>query len=256
MRKKYRNILIKKTPHYMSNAPPNITVISNLPRTTICAKTMASSSGANSAPSPATCQSNFEQGVAFALHLWPDLTLAVQNNWGGPDSEDKRDWFAGAVVELFPDLSKASAAAAAAAAASAAQDGSADSDEPDAGYVEEFLLQVMLDEFEVNVDDDSSFEVAEQIVRVRGECLKGKFEEVEALRRKWEGRKGSKVVFKKAEDQDDDTDWDTDEDGDDDEMEDEDAEMGDAPPLVQTRREKEAPEVDEDGFTKVTRKKR
>ena len=54
----------------------------------------------------ATCQANFEQGVAFALHLWPALTLSVQNNWGGADSADKRDWFAGAVVDLFPDLAK------------------------------------------------------------------------------------------------------------------------------------------------------
>ncbi|KAJ4293751.1 rRNA accumulation- protein [Collariella sp. IMI 366227] len=93
-----------------------------------------------SAPSPATCQTNFEQSVAITLHLWPALTLAVQNNWGGPDSSDKRDWFAGAIVDLFPDED-----------------------------VEAVLLQVMLDEFEVNVDDDSAFEVAEQVVRLRGE---------------------------------------------------------------------------------------
>jgi len=223
---------------------------------------MASSSG-TSAPSPgdgaqslAACQSSFEQGVAFALHLWPDLTLAVQNNWGGPDSEDKRDWFAGAVVELFPDLTKIAAATATAVTAAAPgseQDGTG---EPDVGYVEEFLLQVMLDEFEVNVDDGSGFEVAEQIVRVRNECMRRKFDEVDALRRRWEGRKGSKVVFKKAEDEDDDTDWDTDDGDDDEEDEDEDAEMGDAPPLVSTKKEKEEPEVDEDGFTKVTKKKR
>lgn len=200
-----------------------------------------------SLPLPATCQSNFEQGVALALHLWPDLTLAVQNNWGGPDSEDKRDWFGGAVVELFPDLTKAPPAA---------EDDAGDSvAEPDVGYVEEFILQVMLDEFEVNVDDDSSFEVADQIVRVRGECLKGKFDEVDALRRRWEGRKSSKVVFKKAEDQDDDTDWDTDEDDDDEEGGGE-IEMEDAPPLTSTKKEKEAPEVDEEGFTKVSKKKR
>jgi pre-rRNA-processing protein TSR2 len=116
----------------------------------------------------------------------------------------------------------------------------------------------MLDEFEVNVDDDSAFEVAEQVVRLRGECLRGKFDGVEALRQKWEGRKGSKVVMKKAEDQDDETDWDTDDDDDDDGEEegDGDVEMGDAPALVPARREKVEPEVDEDGFTKVARRKR
>jgi pre-rRNA-processing protein TSR2 len=187
--------------------------------------------------------------VAYALHLWPDLTLAVQNNWGGPDSSDKRDWFAGAVVDLFPNLS----APAISKTASASNDEPDDS-EPDSAYVEEFLLQVMLDEFEVNVDDDSSYEVAEQILRVRSECAKGKFDEVDALRRRWEGTKGGKVVFKKAEDEDGETDWDTESDEEEDDDDDDDVEMGDAP--APAPKEKQQPEVDEDGFTKVTKKKR
>lgn len=125
-------------------------------------------------------------------------------------------------------------------------------EEADQEDVEAVLLQVMLDEFEVNVDDDSAFEVAEQVVRVRGECLRGRFDEVDALRRRWEGKKGNKVVFKQVEEEDGDTDWDTDDD--EEGEEDGDVEMGDAPALV--RREKEEPEVDEEGFTKVTRKKR
>jgi pre-rRNA-processing protein TSR2 len=193
----------------------------------------------------------------------------VQNNWGGPDSADKRDWFAGAIVELFPDISKLTPAQLQQKQQRKAQQqpqsqsqsqgggGVGEDEEPDQVDVETVLLQVMLDEFEVNVEDDSAFEVAEQVVRIRAECLKGRFEEVEALRRRWEGRKGNKVVFKQAEDQEDETDWDTDDDEDGDE-EDGDIEMGEAPPLVEapTRKEKKAPEVDEDGFTKVTRKKR
>ncbi|KAH8897059.1 pre-rRNA-processing protein TSR2 [Thozetella sp. PMI_491] len=199
-----------------------------------------------------TCQANFEQGIAFALHLWPALTLAVQNHWGGPDSEDKRDWFAGAIVDLFPDLSKPKPTT---AQPSQGQDGADADDEPEQFDVETVLVQVMQDEFEVSVDDDSAFETAEQIMRMRAEVLRGKFDEVDGLRRRWEARKGSKVtaLFTKAEDQDDDTDWDTDEDGEDEDG-DGDVEMGDAqaaPP-----REKAAPEVDEDGFTTVTRKKR
>ena len=203
----------------------------------------------------------------------------MQNNWGGPDSADKRDWFAGAVVELFPDVSRLTPAQLQQKTttqqqqqqqqaqgstqhhhqSTSAQNGSGSAEEPDQADVEALLLQVMLDEFEVNVDDESAFEVAEQVVRLRGECLRGKFDGVEALRRRWEGRKGNKVVFKKAEDQDEDTDWDTD-DSDEDEGDDDkggDVEMGDAPALVATpRRERQEPEVDEDGFTKVTKKKR
>ncbi|KAK0709748.1 Pre-rRNA-processing protein TSR2-domain-containing protein [Lasiosphaeria miniovina] len=237
---------------------------------------MASNSSKPQAPTPAICQNNFEQGVAMALHLWPALTLAVQNQWGGPDSSDKRDWFAGAIVELFPDLSKAQApapnntpnvtTATAASSTTAAAVPGAD-EEPDQEEVETVLLQVMLDEFEVNVDDESAFEVAEQVMRVRAECARGKFDEVEALRRRWGGGGGgsssnggdgkAKVVFKKVADQDDDTDWDTDEDDDDDGDDsdgNEDVEMGDAP--AAEPRKKESPEVDEDGFTKVSRKKR
>jgi len=211
---------------------------------------------ASDTPTPATLQSNFEQGVAFALHLWPALTLAVQNNWGGPDSSDKRDWFAGAIVDLFPDLSKPATTTTSTTPQQAqAQSQTAAPEEPDQADVETVLLQVMLDEFEVNVDDDSAFEVAEQVMRVRGECLKGgpKFDEFEALRRKFEARKGTKVVgvLTKGEDEDHETDWDTDDD-EEDSAEDEDVQMGDAPPV----KEKEAPEVDEDGFTKVTRKKK
>ncbi|KAK3349403.1 Pre-rRNA-processing protein TSR2-domain-containing protein [Lasiosphaeria hispida] len=209
-------------------------------------------------PILATCQTNFEQGVALALHLWPALTLAVQNNWGGADSSDKRDWFAGAIVELFPDLSKTTAAPSTSTTVPATQNGTAAApsadDEPDQTDVETVLLQVMLDEFEVNVDDDSAFEVAEQVMRVRNECLRGKFDEVAALQRRFDSRKGTKVVgvLTRADDEDQETDWDTDDD-EDEEDSDEDEEMGDAPPV---KKEKEPIEVDEDGFTKVTRKKK
>ncbi|KAK4461119.1 Pre-rRNA-processing protein TSR2 [Cladorrhinum samala] len=209
-------------------------------------------------PSPSQIQSSFERGVAISLHLWPALALAVQNNWGGPDSADKRDWFAGAIVDLFPDISKLTPAQLSALVSSQSTSPES-SDEPDQVDVETVLLQVMLDEFEVNVEDDSAYEVAEQVVRMRNECLRGKFDEVEALTRRWEAKKGKsekvEVVFKKGDDQDD-TDWDTDDD-EEDEEEAEDAEMGDAPALVNApRKEKEEPEVDEDGFQKVTRKKR
>ncbi|KUI55626.1 Pre-rRNA-processing protein TSR2 [Cytospora mali] len=207
------------------------------------------------APSAATRQSRFEQGVALSLNLWPALTLAVQNNWGGPDSADKRDWFAGQVVEQFPDLSSTSTSTSTPAPAGAtkkAEDEAADG-EPDIEYVEELILQVMLDEFEVNVDDDSAFDVATEIMRLRTQCARGNFEDVDKLLTRWQSRKGAKVegLFKKGEDQDNDTDWD-DTDGE----EGSDDDMDDAPPLVEApRKEKPPPEVDDDGFTKVSRKR-
>lgn len=122
-----------------------------------------------------------------------------------------------------------------------------DSDE---AWIEEFLLQVMLDEFEVNVDDESGADIAEQICRLRKDCARGNFAEVVALKERWE-KKGNEVgaLFQRKED--DEGEEDESSGSDDGDM---DVDMDEAPQLV--RREPVAPEVDEDGFTKVTKKKR
>lgn len=198
--------------------------------------------------SSALRQTNFEQSVAYALHLWPALTLSVTNNWGGPDSADKRDWFAGAIVDLFPEFTD-----------TPPDPSKKTVEEPDQEYVETFMLQVMVDEFEVNVDDESGVEVAQQIMLARTQCAEGQFDEYNKLKERFANRKGKKVdaLFKKVEDADQDTDWETD--GDDDDASDDDDEAGgadvhmaDAPAAP---KEKPAPEIDEDGFTKVTRKR-
>lgn len=203
---------------------------------------------------PANRQSDFEQAVAYALHLWPALTLAVQNLWGGPDSADKRDWFAGAIVDLFPAISAdASPPARPSTSASKAPTG------PELEDVETVLLQVMLDEFDVNVDDDSGLQVAGQIIRARSQCLQGQGDELETLRQRFQKLGGKRVdhLFNKAEDADQDTDWESgDSDCDDDSQHGADVVMDDAPALARGPRQKTPPEVDEDGFTKVTKKRR
>ncbi|KAI1211455.1 pre-rRNA-processing protein TSR2 [Annulohypoxylon truncatum] len=194
--------------------------------------------------SPETRQAQFEQGVAISLHLWISLTVAVQNGLGGPDSDDKRDWFAGAIVDMFPsfvDLAKPRNPS-----QKVPQD-------PIAEDVEATLLQVMWDEFETNVDDDSEVEVADRIVKARTQCAAGNFEFVEELRRRWLATKGKTVKVQEVDGEDQETDWESD---DDEDEEDEDVEMDEAPALVAVPKERPPPEVDEDGFTKVTRKKR
>ncbi|KAM0252504.1 hypothetical protein ACHAP5_001152 [Fusarium lateritium] len=196
-------------------------------------------------PPAAERQSEFEQAVAYALHLWPALRLSVQEGWGGPDSADKRDWFAGAVVELFPEYTD-----------TPPKNGKVPED-PDLEEVETVLLQVMIDEFEVNVDDDSGTEVANNIIRARASCTLGTFDEVKTLRTRWSNLNGTKVdkIFKKADDADQDTDWESD-DSDDDGEGGADVEMDEAPPLVAAPKEKPQPQVDEDGFTMVSKKKK
>ncbi len=204
----------------------------------------------------ATCQANFESGVAIILRLWDDLTFAVENNLGGGDSADKRDWLGGAVVELFPAITSVDD----------------DDDEGDAGDaatggdlvadVEARLLQVLDDEFDTIVDDGSAYDVATQVAGLYLECRRGVFRELEDLRRRWDVRKDKKVsaAFREGEAQDQETDWES---GDEDDEDDEDdsgsggegdVEMQDAPP--RQKNPPPPPEVDEDGFTKVTRKRK
>ncbi|KAI5922907.1 Pre-rRNA-processing protein TSR2-domain-containing protein [Camillea tinctor] len=213
---------------------------------------MASSSQAE--PSPEVRQEQFEQGVAISLHLWLSLTIAVQNNWGGPSSADKRDWFAGAIAEMFPSFVDI-AAAAESDNQKTTKSSASSREEPLAEDVEATLLQVMWDEFEANIDDDSEVEVADRIMKVRAQCAVGNFDLVEDLRRRWLATKGKKVVVEETAGGDQETDWESDDD-DDDEDGDSDVDMDEAPALVAAPKEKPPPEVDEDGFTKVTRKKR
>ncbi|MCJ1319875.1 hypothetical protein MMC15_005211 [Xylographa vitiligo] len=187
-------------------------------------------------PTPETIASIFDLSIALTLSTWPALSLAVQNSWGGPDSSEKRDWFAGAISELL-----------------------AATPDADVEYLEEFLLQVMNDEFDVNVEDGSAEEVAARIVGLRKLTARGEFGMVDEMLARWEERQrrgggggGEEVGMRFVEEEDDEeSDFDTEdwEDG-------VDVEMGEAPELVKVPVEKPSPEVDEEGFTKVTGKKK
>lgn len=78
----------------------------------------------------------WELGVSLLLNFWPPLTDAVACQWGGPDSGDKRDWLCGTIADLWNETP--------------------DADEYE---VESTLVQVMEDEFEVALEDDSAYEV-------------------------------------------------------------------------------------------------
>ena len=130
---------------------------------------------------------------------------------------------------------------------------------PELEDVEERLLQIMEDEFEVVVDDDSSLEVARQIMTLWGQTSEGDFSGVVRLQEEY-ARRGARggaetiraaVVEGDGDDSVDEEEW-SGEDDDDDEG---DVEMGDAdaPPRL---RERPAPEVDDEGFTTVKRRGR
>ena len=150
---------------------------------------------------------------------------------------EKRDWFAGAVSELLSTTPDA-----------------------DVEYIEEFMLQIMNDEFDVNVDDGSGEEIAAKIVGLRKLTLQGDFALVDEMYSKWQERQskggGGKTNFQHItrDDDEDETDWDSE--NIDEEDNDNDVEMEEAPSLVKAPKEKVQPRIDDEGFTEVVGRKR
>ncbi|EXJ92991.1 hypothetical protein A1O3_01547 [Capronia epimyces CBS 606.96] len=210
---------------------------------------MAQVNGTSAQSPPTSLSSQIDLLVSLRLWSWPALTLAIQNAWGGSAeiSTDKRAWMAGAVSDLLTSTPPQLA---------------------DVGDLEEVLLQVMVDEFEVIVDDGSAEDTARGIWSGVEKLKTGDLAELHDLYAKWQEKqkKGSghdAVAFVRGEDKDaEDTDWDgEDEDGDEEEWngfpDHADVDMDEAPPLVDTRRprQKIQPEVDDEGFTKVVGRK-
>ena len=182
-------------------------------------------------------QAKFDLSITLALAAWPALTLAVQNSWGGPDSPEKRDWFAGAISDLIEATPVA-----------------------DVEYVEEFMLQIMNDEFDVNVEDGSAEEIAAKIVGLRKLTLLGDFEMVDQMYQKWQERNArgggqAKIQHVQRAENEDDTDWDS-VDMEDDSDEDVEMEMDQAPGVIKAQKEKVQPKVDDEGFTEVSRRRK
>jgi len=127
-------------------------------------------------------------------------------------------------------------------------------------YLEEFLLQVMNDEFDVNIEDNSGEQVAAKIVGLRKMTLQGDFRMVDGMYALWVERqkKGGEMVKMQhvvgGEDDDDTASDSGDEESDEDE--DGDVAMDEAPALVKAPKEKVQPKIDDEGFTEVVGKKR
>ncbi|KAL7276602.1 rRNA accumulation-related protein [Rhizina undulata] len=178
---------------------------------------------------PPKVVAKWELGVALIFDNWKVLTDAVAGQWGGPDSADKRDWLCGAIADMFSEHPE--------------------TDELD---VEETLVHVMEDEFMVNVEDDSAFDVARQVVALRNEILEGNFTIVDQLHARFLSKPKNQVhaapVVKEV----------VDEAGSSASEESEsDEEMVDAPaptPAAPVPRERQAPVVDEDGFELVQKR--
>ncbi|GJJ07825.1 hypothetical protein Clacol_002030 [Clathrus columnatus] len=179
---------------------------------------------------PSEALVNFARGTIATLKLWSALKIAIDSGWGGPESTPKRQWLASVIVDAFEEAENKKEPL------------------PDAIYIEEMLLQILSDEFDVVLEDGSAQPIAEKIVELWQEVMyEGSSENVFKLENMATKLQGKKVNVEEKVNSDDECDWDDD---DDDEEGSSEAEV---PALLNTHQggEREQSEVDEDGFTVV-----
>jgi len=193
-----------------------------------------------SAPSPALIL--FARGVIARLSIWETLTLAVQESWGGPGAKEKRTWMAGVLVDLFEEKQ--------------AKNTNASSPDPD--DVEDMLLQIMADEFEVHVEDGTAEHLGKDLIHL-WVVIMGQPENTssgEKMVQEWEARaertKGRKIHVEIQDTPEEEGEW---EDDDGEEEDEQMEESEEAPPLIDHTKGSKEPEVDEDGFTMVKRRR-
>lgn len=180
-------------------------------------------------------QANFELGVSMVVHSWNALEIAVANQWGGGQSEEKRDWITAIVVDLFNGKAV------------------------DIELIEETILNAMADEFDVHVEDDSSLPIADKVIKVYRQCAEQDYTTVRQMFDAWQQKQNDRAqraqqfaVNIQADPNNPDSSDDEDEDDEDEhhehvpQLQDDDVEMGDA--------ESQGPIIDDDGFELVQKK--
>ncbi|CAI2171976.1 5665_t:CDS:2 [Funneliformis geosporum] len=182
---------------------------------------------------------NFIRGVSILFKTeWTALKLAVDMQWGGHDSEDKRDWFINVIVEYFDSNGK----------------GTDDYD------LETILIQIMADEFNTIIEDDSAYQISQDLIKMYNECIKGNYKTVDLLESKQKSPKQNLPSSKKAKNNDEDEDDSSNDDdgslqnGESSTMEGDDI-MDMDNSTTPSKLPKNKPIIDDDGFTLVTRRK-
>lgn len=214
-----------------------------------------SASTSTPAPPPAPTSPTillFARGVYSLFHLWPALRLAVTQQWGGDDSFEKRIWFISTVVDEFED--KASPASLT-GSSDAAGEGSNGLVPPPTGLdldsVADMLYDIMMEEFSIDLEDDSPLMISRRLLQLWSDSVRGKEEEVAKLEEEERRTGKSKVVANQGQGEEDDSDSGSESGSDDEESGGVDRMEGvqeEAAPALVARQE---PEVDDDGFTMV-----
>ncbi|XP_029974712.1 pre-rRNA-processing protein TSR2 homolog [Salarias fasciatus] len=97
----------------------------------------------------------FKEGVRAVLHTWPVLQIAVDNGFGGMYGQQKADWMVDAVQQYFHD--------------------NADLDQCE---VEDFLSELMDQEFDTVVDDGSLPQVSLRLVQMFSQYQQGALQQL------------------------------------------------------------------------------
>ncbi|CAG8515686.1 8396_t:CDS:2 [Funneliformis caledonium] len=103
---------------------------------------------------------NFIRGISILFKTeWTALKLAVDMQWGGHDSEDKRDWLINVIAEYFDKNGKGT----------------------DVDDLETILNQIMSDEFNTLLEDDSAYQISQDLIKMYNECKSSTMEEDEKM---------------------------------------------------------------------------
>jgi len=124
----------------------------------------------------------FGEGISLVLSRWTALQMAIENQWGGWDSLQKSHDLASSILSWF-------------------------SQSKGPLYIDD--LESILDEsmalsFNTEIEDGSVEEVAEELMVMHEECLKGNYESIENLRKSVSGTNAasqSKRVINDDEDE-------------------------------------------------------
>ena len=197
----------------------------------------------------------FARGVLAILDLWPALTIAVREEWGGPESADKKTWIASTIIDEFESRASYIPSSTSSGPSDVADPTTANDPPLEHDDLADLINQMMSDEFESNIEDGSIDAVAADIVRLWRDILQPATGAqpstvVDALERKAAEVKGKGIQATKGAglqnengEEDSDSEWD-------DESEDG-MEVDEAPQLAPVERERVEPVVDDDGFTLV-----
>ncbi|KNE59136.1 hypothetical protein AMAG_03472 [Allomyces macrogynus ATCC 38327] len=181
-------------------------------------------------------QQNIHDGVVLLFTNWWALRTAVEQGWGGHESEDKAQWFMDTIADYL----------------------TTDGHKLEVDDIAAVVEDIMNEEFKVLLEDNSGYEIAKSLFSLCKECASGDFTRVENLRRQFPN---TRLPSQTAVESDDENDVGEDADA---EVKPEGSEIkneprtDDAMDVDQTAAaEPEAPRgpvVDEDGFTLVAKK--